>query len=91
MNDAFIIESFTPQTRYTPGLSALGQLQVSEGPAEIQFVGQSPASNLASPIGTSFIQGTGEAAADTSDSSTLLIVLAVGVAGWLLFGKKKWK
>ena len=86
MNDAFIIESFTPQTRYNPGL---GQLQVSEGPAEVQFVGQSPAADLAVPIGTSFIQGTGEAS--PSGSNTLLIVLGLGVVGWMLFGKKLWK
>ena len=84
----FIAESFAHPAYYRNGM---GQLDPSSGPEEVQFVGQSPASDLSSPIGASFIQGTGEQA--SSDDGTVLGIAALLLVGYALYSsrRKRWK
>lgn len=83
---SFVIESFAAPSYYR----GTGQLDPSSGPAEVAFVGQSPASSLAAPIGTSFIEGTGESAPSDLPSWIGLAALA-GIALVIFTGRKRWK
>jgi hypothetical protein len=56
-------------------------LQVAQGPEEISFTGQSPSYMTATPIGTDFIQGTGDSVAT---SLSPLIVIALVILGTVL-------
>jgi hypothetical protein len=61
-------------------------LQISQGPQEVLFAGQSPAGSV--PIGTSFIQGTGQQSAGLSGTTLLLIVAAVVVFMMMSGGRR---
>jgi hypothetical protein len=62
----------------------LPALQISEGPEEALFSGQSPAGSA--PIGTSFISGTGAAAPSTL--STFVPIIAIVVLAVMILGSK---
>jgi hypothetical protein len=71
MNEDQLLENQFAATLPMPAL------QISQGPQEVLFSGQSPAGSI--PIGASFIQGTGPQSAGLSGTTLLLIVAAVVV------------